>query len=252
MRSSGAATATSAASTARSSHARRGAAAGAGRVQGAGSRILPECYAKRIERIGPQAIAVLCELGEEGGTSPRRAPGRASSSPPVRSPRACPPAQRDPAWFAGKGLGIQHRHAADPHFDERLELLRRPADLALPPPTRERRTTDRDLVQPACDAVALQCPGGARTTAGHATTTTQMACAGVVVGTESNGTVRRGLREQLGFEAPPGGPQDLIERRQAALAEIFFRGRGDEGDALDAPATRSFKPGDDLTRWTTT
>jgi choline dehydrogenase-like flavoprotein len=207
-------------------------------------RVLPECFAKRIEMDGPRARSVLCELGRNGRTVRVRAresvivsAGAVHSSLLLRRSRIR-------LSVAGKGLAFNMATPLTAHF--KGETLNSYDGLQishyLRPPEDAGYVIETWFNPPAMQSLFM--PGWSKDHYRNMKHYGQMACAGVVVGTQSNGSVRRGLLGDFEFKPEREDVRSLM-RGVKQLAEIFL----EAGATKVMPSTyryRSFKRGEDL------
>jgi choline dehydrogenase-like flavoprotein len=203
-------------------------------------RILPMCFVKRIEMDGPKATGVLCTLGKEKRRIRVRAregvivsAGAINSSLLLRRSRIR-------LSVAGKGLAFNMATPLTAHFNEKLDSYDGlQISHYLTPPEDEGYVIETWFNPPAMQSLFM--PGWSMDHYRNMDQYDQMACAGVVVGTASNGNVRFG---GFGFEPRQEDLRNLMTGVKQ-LAEIFLAA----GATRVMPSTyryTSFKKGDDL------
>jgi choline dehydrogenase-like flavoprotein len=208
-------------------------------------RVLPECEAQRIEMAGTHAEAVRCKVGEKGRTVRVRAreryvvsAGAINSSVLLQRSRIRPSA-------VGRGLSFNMATPLTALFErdmcsyDGLQISH-----YLRPPDDPGYVIETWFNPPAMQSLFM--PGWGERHYQNMSDYAHMACAGVVVGTQSNGNVRRGLMSNFGFEPRREDLEKLIKGVKQ-LGEIFFAA----GATKVMPSTlryEEFRPDDDLRR----
>jgi choline dehydrogenase-like flavoprotein len=208
-------------------------------------RVLPQCEAQRIELDGTYAEAVRCKVGEKGRTVRVRAreryvvsAGAINSSLLLQRSRIRPSA-------VGTGLSFNMATPLTAHFKDELRSYEGlQISHYLRPPEDAGYVIETWFNPPAMQSLFM--PGWGEQHFENMRDYAHMACAGVVVGTESNGNVRRGAMGNFGFDPKCEDLKKLIKGVKQ-LAEIFF----EAGATRVMPSTlhyEQFGPKDDLGR----
>ena len=150
-------------------------------------------------------------------------PARASSCPPARStPACCCGAAGSGSASRGRALAFNMATPLTAHFDEKPDSYDGLADLALPPHHPDRAGyRDRDLVQPAGDAVALHARVERGPLPQHGRNTTRWRAPALLSGRSPTGTCAAASSATSG-SSPSGRTSRSLMSGVKQLAEIFF------------------------------
>jgi choline dehydrogenase-like flavoprotein len=183
--------------------------------------ILSECHADRIETVGGRAQAVRCTLSDGRTVRIGARQGVVVSAGPIASSLLL---QRSfiGGRLVGKHLSFNMAAPLTAHFDDKLcsyDGLQ--ISHYLEPPNREGLVIETWFNPPAMQSLFM--PGWFENHFGNMSEYDEMACAGVVVGTQRNGEVRhKRLRGDFGFRPQRADVEKLIGGVKL-LGEIFFK-----------------------------